>query len=260
MQHIVQGSKSNSIYMSQTSDKNAAGTTVLSTPELLDIVLEHCEERELVRLQRVSRRFRQHITGTKRLRTRLCLEVDPKSIAINNKHTDKESLGRIENTLHPSIFIEDLFRSPSDRHAHNIEGEPIEEKWSIADQLARWKDQNFLLLHLPRDVDTNPTCYGPEASWRSMTLTQPPIYAVGVFMGAPRYAGDTSPRSPDYKVITNQNGVRLGDVFDNICERADTPWLKAAPLAIAVLQLASYERTYSACYHAFLRYKGPSRS
>jgi alpha-glucuronidase len=92
-----------------------------------------------------------------------------------------------------------------------------------------------------------------------MMFTQPPVSSVAVFIGARRYAND-HPRSPEYQIVSNSRGVTLGDIFDNIQERATTPYLRDAPFCIAVLKLCSYERAYSANFYAFIRYRGPQKS
>jgi hypothetical protein len=91
-----------------------------------------------------------------------------------------------------------------------------------------------------------------------MTFTQPPVTSVAVFVGTSRSENDL-PRTPDYEVVRNNQGVTLGDIFDNVRGRATTPYLREAPFCIAILTLASYERVYSANYLAFFRYKGSSK-
>lgn len=237
----------------------AASTATLSTPELLEIILSFCEPLELIRLQRVCHRFQSHLSLTKALRDRTFLEVD-KSAVILNDNTIPGHDEKFTGALRPNPFLEHIFRSPADRHNTGHDGNSIHEKWSIEEQLTRWEEQNFVLLHLPRSSRVKEGWDTSIASWRRMTFTQPPVYGVAVFMGTSRYRDDKQPRTPDYSIVSNPEGVRLGDVYDNIRGRATTPWLEGAPVAVAVLQLASYERTYSACYHAFIRYKGPTRA
>ena len=238
---------------------HTSSTAVLNTPELLDIVLHYCTAHDLLRLQCVSKRFAYHIHGSKSLKARLFLDPDINTVVVNDNQADKTEMQGQESIIKPDTFLEVLFQSPTDRQGHNANGELVHEKWSICEQMTRWSDNHFVLLHLPRDLESTPSKYGCGASWRKMTFTQPPVYAVGVFMGSPRHQGDTQPRTPDYQFLSNDRGVQLGEIFDNIQQRAKTPWLRHAPIAVAVLRLASYERTYSACYHAFIRYRGPPR-
>jgi hypothetical protein len=235
----------------------AASSTALATPELLDMILSFCDPLELIRLQRVCRRFQRHLSSTRALRDCTFLEVDKNAVILND-NTIKGHEEKYSGTLRPNPFLKHIFRSPADRPNTGHDSNSIHEKWSIEEQLARWEEQNFVLLHLPTPLKLKEGWDTLIASWRRMTFTQPPVYGVAVFMGTPRYRDDKQPRTPDYGIVSNPEGVRLGDIYDNIRARAKTPWLEASPVAVAVLQLASYERTYSACYHAFIRYKGPT--
>jgi hypothetical protein len=239
-----------------------SATAVLSTPELLEIILLHSEPYVLIRLQQVCRRFKDHIVSTKALQRRLFIEADPSIVFTNSMDHDHDPNPLpMKKNLADSIllnpFVGSIFSSPSDRRGFTISGEQIHEKWSLEQQATRWKEQKFLLVHLPSEKRKWLSL--PEASWRNMTLTQPPITHVAVFMGSPRYPGEETAHSPDYMVVSNPEGVRLGEILDNARERANSAFLEGAPLAIAVLQLASYERIYSACYHAFLRYRRPPK-
>jgi hypothetical protein len=234
--------------------------TVLSIPELLDIILLYSKSLDLIRLQRVCRRLRTHIVSTKAIQRRLFLEPDPKAVLVNSKDDggfSNASLKKIASEVMPNPFLSFIFQPPSDRRGFTISGKQIYENWSLEHQVARWSDQKFLLVHLP--PESNRALNSPTASWRSMTVTQPPVTHVGVLMGSPRYPGDEHPRSPDYRIISNPQGVRLGEIVDHARARANIPFLKGAPLAIAISQLASYESIYSASYYAFLRYRGPCK-
>ncbi|KIV99471.1 hypothetical protein, variant [Verruconis gallopava] len=234
---------------------------VFFTPELLNIILLHCDPLDLLRLQRVCRRFRDSIVSTRTIRRQLFLEADPSCLIVNDGASeDGDAWEKITpnngwSAVRPNPLVVRIFRSPSDRMGYSISGETIYEKWSIENQLARWDEQKFLLVHLLQETKSSGSWSDTSASWRSMTFTQPPITHVAVFMASPRYAGEEYPRSPDFRIVSDRQGVRLGDIVDHIRARATTPFLEGAPLAIAVLNLARFERIYSACYHAFSRYK-----
>jgi hypothetical protein len=235
---------------------------VLSTPELLDLILLWSEPLDLVRLQCVCGPFRFHVAPTKALQRRLFLQADP--VLVNTRDVDDKASSASRNELMPkdilpNPFMSHIFPSPSDRTGTSMSGEQIYEQWSIAEQLACWDKQKFFLLKLPLEEKLNGAMNNPETSWRSMTVSQPPVSHIAVFMAAQRYPGEEHPRSPDYQVISNSQGVRLGEIVDHARARAHSAFLKEAPLAIVGLQMASYERIYSACYNAFLRHHVPKQ-
>jgi hypothetical protein len=82
---------------------------MLSTPELLDLILLWSEPLDLVRSQCVCRPFRFHVTSTKALKRRLFLQAD--LVLVNTRDLDDKASSASRNETKPKDILPNPFMS-----------------------------------------------------------------------------------------------------------------------------------------------------
>ncbi|KAJ6584376.1 hypothetical protein B0H19DRAFT_1104870 [Mycena capillaripes] len=169
-----------------------AQDTVLSTPELLELVLAHVPMRDLlVSAPRVSKTWRA-LTLTPTLQRILFFQPDPSSTAQKSRPTQNPLL--VE--FFPPFFIPDL------EHW---------ERWY-------WPDANA--------IKAMPWAKAPEAfrrreaSWRRMLVVQPPARMMRVMERCHSRRGDSKRRGV-LRVDDLEGGLRMGVLYDLVVPLVD---------------------------------------
>lgn len=186
----------------------SAAESVLKTPELLELVLAHLDQEQLLNAQRVCRHWKDIISSSLPLRRMLYLSPAPKvdeRIPVDN------------------AWLKNRF---PDFGIYLLQGNP------------KWRPKYIRALG-PADFDRLGTDFfaQPNASWRDMLLTQPPVKEIVVYShiedtskSTPRKAKRNSlarkeeqrqPSTPSMEemmkasvTVKNKNGVTMGMVVD----------------------------------------------
>ncbi|KIW06823.1 uncharacterized protein PV09_02503 [Verruconis gallopava] len=138
--------------LARTTISDCAVKTVFKTPELLELILVHLDQQELLRAQRVCRRWKDIICSSLPLRQKLYLSPAAKideSIPVDN------------------AWLKSRF---PDLETYLLQGNP---KWRPK-FIKALGAQDFDRLGADFFLDSN-------ASWKNMLLTQPPIKEVVVY-------------------------------------------------------------------------------
>lgn len=190
----------------------AASELVFQLPELLEIILLHLSQKDLLLSQRVSRNFRQTVEGSVRLQKALFFAPDwnLECKAFNAYATSNRPGRKPENNrlllrafpgCYPTVTLVIINDAPS---THDMEtGRRGSEHWS-------WD----VCISFPADQppNTKPAVLYPEASWRRMFLSQPPCTSLHLVR---RWQRSSNP------AIVREYGIRMGEFVDEATKTQD---------------------------------------
>lgn len=178
---------------------------VFRLPEILEIILLHLPQRDLLLSQRVCRSFRRTIQGSIRLQRALFFAPDWNlegrafnAYARNNmpgrKPENNRLLLRAFPGCYPTVTLVIVNDAPT---LNELElGRRGNEHWS-------WD----VCISFPSDrpPDTRPAVLYPEASWRRMFLSQPPCTSLHLVR---RWQRSLNP------AIVREDGIKMGEFVD----------------------------------------------
>ncbi|TKA74005.1 hypothetical protein B0A55_07745 [Friedmanniomyces simplex] len=195
---------------------DSAASQVLRLPELLELVLLHLSQKDLLLSQRTSRSFRNTVKGSIVLQRALFLAPDWKlegrafdAYSTTNRPGQKPENNRLLLRAFPGNYptVSLVIVNDSPTPMEFATGRRGSEHWS-------WD----VCVSFP--ADKLPTCVPavsyPEASWRRMYLSQPPCADLYL---ARRYQRSTRP------AMVRENGITMGELFDeSICAKEKANW------------------------------------
>lgn len=168
--------------------ESTAASTVVTTPELLEMILLQRTLTEILQAQRVCSTWRDVIKTSPQLQCALFFRpsVEP---PLRYIHNDLKVLDCVDQTQcendegrgeHPQDASARWARDPSDTHSHeNFISNPF-----IASKIPWLMPMVFLGMDgIPRDSWRVTRGLRPEASWRKMLVTQPALSEVALDMG-----------------------------------------------------------------------------
>jgi hypothetical protein len=171
-----------------TSLSLSAASTVLRTPELVEMILMHLNMQELLPLQRTSRAFRDIILASAPLKRKLFLA--PASHESTNQETDNPYLKALFPTLGTYLLT----------------GNP------------KWRPK-FIKAITEEDMERIDELFWAceTSSWRNMYLTQPPAKEMTVYAGFEQGKGGRSVEELVNAQVSMRSatGVTMGMVFDS---------------------------------------------
>ncbi|KAK3719910.1 hypothetical protein LTR37_004033 [Vermiconidia calcicola] len=178
---------------------------VFRLPELLESVLLHLSQKELLLSQRVSRSFRNTIQGSVRLQKALFFTPDWKfecrafnAYASRNHPGRKPENNRLLLKAFPGCYPTVTLVIVNDNTTQtDLElGRRGSEHWS-------WD----VCISFPADrpPNTKPAVLYPEASWRRMYLSQPPCTSLHLVR---RWQRSLNP------AIVRDDGIKMGEFVD----------------------------------------------
>lgn len=129
----------------------SAAESVLKTPELLELVLAHFDQAELMDAQRVCRRWKDIISSSLPLRRMLYLSP---TLKVDERIP-------VDNAWLKSRF--------PDLGIYLLQGNP------------KWRPKYIKALGAADFEKVGDNFYEPNASWRDMLLTQPPVKEIVVY-------------------------------------------------------------------------------
>ena len=190
----------------------AAVEQVFHLPELLEIILLHLSQKDILLAQRTSRCFRHTIVGSPRLQKALFLAPDWTlegrpfdAYSTNNrpgrKPENNRLLLRAFPGCYPTVTLVIVNDNPS---VQELEiGRRGSEHWS-------WD----VCISFPSDrpPNTKPAVLYPEASWRRMFLSQPPCTSLHLVR---RWQRSQNP------AIVREGGIKMGDFVDEASKTTD---------------------------------------
>lgn len=188
-----------------TTREWTAPDQVFHLPELLEIILLHLSQKDILLSQRTSCSFRHTVRGSPRLQKALFLAPDWNlegrtfnAYSNNNrpgrKPENNRLLLRAFPGCYPTVTLNIVNESPTIQELEV--GRRGSEHWS-------WE----VCISFPADKipDTKPAVLYPEASWRSMFLSQPPCTSLHLVR---RWQRSLNP------AIVRENGIRMGEFVD----------------------------------------------
>ena len=178
---------------------------VFRLPELLEIVLLHLPQKDILLSQRVSRSFRRTIQGSVRLQKALFLAPDWNlegrafnAYAMHNRPGRKPENNRLLLRAFPGCYPTVTLVIVNDTPTLNeLEiGRRGNEHWS-------WD----VCISFPADrpPNTKPAVLYPEASWRQMFLSQPPCTSLHLVR---RWQRSLNP------AVVREDGIKMGEFVD----------------------------------------------
>jgi hypothetical protein len=183
----------------------SSASQVFRIPELLELVLLHLAQRDILLAQRVSRSFRQTIEGSLRLQRALFLAPDWKLEGLvfdswsanscpHQKPVNNRLLLRAFPGNYPTVSLVIVNDSPTPNEM--AIGRRGSEHWS-------WD----VCISFPADHEPfcSPAVSYPEASWRRMYLSQPPCTDLYLTR---RYQKSMNP------AMVIPDGIRMGEFFE----------------------------------------------
>ncbi|TKA41779.1 hypothetical protein B0A54_08205 [Friedmanniomyces endolithicus] len=185
---------------------DSPASQVLQLPELLELVLLHLSQKDLLLSQRVSPTFRTTITHSPTLQRALFLAPDwnleragpfdlhPPTHYPGHKPANNRLLLRAFPGNYPTVSLVIVNDSPTP--AEFATGRRGSEHWSWDVCVSFPADQ------LPRCV---PAVSYPEASWRRMYLCQPPC--ADLYLSR-RYQRSARP------AMVREGGITMGELFE----------------------------------------------
>ena len=195
---------------------DCAASEVLRLPELLEIILLHLPQREILLAQRVSRSFRESVEGSIRLQRALFFAPDYKlegresnaysaTSRPGEKPENNRLLLRAFPANYPTVSLVIMHEAPTANELDLGRRGSEHRSWDVC-------------VSLPADklpICSEAVSY-PEASWRKMLLCQPPCSTLHL---ARRYQKSTRP------AITRDGGITMGDLFDDTaCAKETAQW------------------------------------
>lgn len=185
----------------------SAAESVLKTPELLELVLAHFDQAELMNAQRVCRRWKDIISSSLPLRRMLYLSP---TLKVDERIP-------VDNAWLKSRF--------PDLGIYLLQGNP------------KWRPKYIKALGAADFERLGDNFYEPNASWRDMLLTQPPVKEIVVYSHIEErsqsdkrksrrglFAREEEPRQPSVPsmeemvkasvTVKNKNGVTMGMIID----------------------------------------------
>lgn len=170
-----------------TSLSTSAASTVLRTPELLEMILMHLNMQEILPLQRISPAFRDIILSSASLKRKLFLA--PAIHESANQETDNPYFKALFPTLGTYLLT----------------GNP------------KWRPK-FIKAITEEDTERIDDVFWAceTASWRNMYLTQPPVRDMTVYAGFEEGKGGRSVQDlvSAQVAIKSADGVTMGMIFD----------------------------------------------
>ncbi|KAK6408565.1 hypothetical protein LTR81_016983 [Elasticomyces elasticus] len=181
-------------------DVELAVNHVLRLPELLELVLVHLPQREILISQRVSRGFRDSVRGSILLQRALFLapnwklEGEPGWSTSSQKPVNNRILLRAFPSHYPTVSPVIVNDSPTPEEHETGRRGSTSKSWDVS-------------VSFPADSISNrsPAVSYPEASWRSMYLCQPPC--ANLYLER-RYQKSIRP------AMIRENGITMGELVD----------------------------------------------
>lgn len=171
----------------QLHTNGPAQTQALTLPEIVTSILHAMDMRTLIAAQRVCRMWAHLIHESRSLQQALFLLP---------AHNADHSRPRVYNPLMAEVFPS-FFPQPG-----NIFNEPSDDSIEKA---------NLTSVAFVKDPTKREMYLRPEASWRRMLTTQPPIHTIGEF------SYSTSPFGMDWKgkrASRQEDGLRMTTLFE----------------------------------------------
>jgi hypothetical protein len=216
------------------TNNNNATLRTLHLPELLEQILSHLPQRDLLLAQRTSRAFHQTINSSPKLQRALFLSPDPhlpaSPITYLNPSTGTTSAHRKpkNNSLllraFPGIYptVSPVLCNLPPSREDVVHGRPGPEVWrwdvcisfpagggggrsAAAGGAATTTTESGQIASTP--PTTNPATAHPTASWRRMYLSQPPCTALHLVR---RW------RRCRRKAVERAGGITMGDFVDEV--------------------------------------------
>jgi hypothetical protein len=192
--------------MAHTQD--SAAEQVFRLPELLETILLHLSQKDLLLSQRVSRNFRGTIFGSIRLQRALffapnwdleCRTFD--AYATNNHPGRKPENNRLLLRAFPGCYptVTLVIINDSSQSARNT-GE-----FGRRGSGERWSWDVCISFPADRAPETKPAVLYEEASWRRMFLSQPPCTSLHLVR---RWQRSLNP------AVVREGGIKMGEFVD----------------------------------------------
>ncbi|KXL45853.1 hypothetical protein M433DRAFT_143611 [Acidomyces richmondensis BFW] len=189
--------------------ENSAANQVMRLPELLELILLHLPQKDLLLCQRVSSSFRHTIQGSVRCQRALFFAPDwnlagrrfDAYSTFNRpgpKPQNNSLLLRAFPGCYPTITLVIVNDSPTPMEA--AIGRRSSEHWS-------WDVYPATFPSLP----SSPAVTYPEASWRRMYLSQPPCTSLHLVRRWQRSAN---------AAMEHAAGITMGDFYDR-CQKPE---------------------------------------
>lgn len=185
---------------------------VFHLPELLETILLHLSQKEILLSQRTSRSFRYTILGSPRLQRALFFAPDwtLEGLAFDAYRTNNRPGRKPENNrlllrafpgCYPTVTLVIVNDNPTIQELEV--GRRGSERWS-------WD----VCISFPADKtpNTKPAVLYPEASWRRMFLSQPPCTSLHLVR---RWQRSQNP------AIVRERGIKMGEFVDEATKTTD---------------------------------------
>ncbi|QKX56175.1 uncharacterized protein TRUGW13939_03275 [Talaromyces rugulosus] len=190
-----------------------AQTRALAIPEIVTSILHEMDMRTLIAAQRVCRMWADLIHESRSLQQALFfLPVDGNMTVDTTKTT---TWPRVYNPLlaetFPSFFPSPRIVGTTTRSRNDgttLKGNPIEYT-------------NLTSLAFAKDPTKQKMYFRPEASWRRMLTTQPPIYTIGSFSSASGMLGMSWTQE---KAAHQEGGLRMATLFETMVNLGRFMW------------------------------------
>ena len=190
----------------------SAAVHLFRLPELLELVLLYLPQKDILLSQRVSRSFRNTISGSVRLQKALFFSPDWNlegrtfnAYANNNRPGRKPEnnvlLLRAFPGCYPTVTLVIVNDPPN--HNENEANRRGSEHWS-------W--DVCICFPADRAPNTKPAVLYPEASWRKMFLSQPPCTNLHLVR---RWQRSHRP------AIVREEGIKMGEFVDEATKTQD---------------------------------------
>jgi len=195
---------------------DSAASRVLRLPELLEIILLHLPQREILLAQRTSRNFRDAVVNSIRLQRALFLVPDYElnglvsdaysaTSRVGERPRNNRLLLRAFPANYPTVSLVIMNDQPTASDLAVGRRGSEHRSWDVS-------------ISLPADGISfcSPAMSYSEASWRKMLLCQPPCPTLHL---ARRHQKSTRP------AMTRAGGITMGDLFEEtICAKEKAQW------------------------------------